>query len=120
MCVCVSHSIMSDSATPWNSPGKNTGVGSHSLLQGIFPTKGSNLGVLYCRQILYHLSYQGSPYISIHIRGNKIFFRKEEVTLQLNLYMFLESEPGAGHSGWSEFGVNKAKHVGSGTPGLLS
>ena len=34
--------------------------------------------------------------------------------------VFLESEPGAGHSGWSEFGVNKAKHVGSGTPGLLS
>lgn len=34
--------------------------------------------------------------------------------------VFLEGEPGVGHSGWSEFGVNKAKHVGSGTPGLLS
>ena len=40
----------------WNSPGKNTGVGCHSLLQGIFPTQGSNLGCLHCRQILYHLS----------------------------------------------------------------
>ena len=39
---------------PWNSPGKNTGVGSHSLLQGIFPTQGLNLGLLHCRQILYH------------------------------------------------------------------
>ena len=43
------------------SPGKNTGVGSHSLLQGISPTQGSNWGLLHCRQILYQLSYQGSP-----------------------------------------------------------
>ena len=41
----------------WNSPGKNTGVGCHSLLQGIFPTQGSNLGFLHCRHILYHLSH---------------------------------------------------------------
>ena len=45
----------------WNSPGQNTGVGSHSLLQGIFPAQGLNPGVLYCRQILYCLSHQGSP-----------------------------------------------------------
>ena len=44
---------------PWNSPGKNTGVGCHSFLQGIFPTQGSNLGLLHCRQILYLLSHQG-------------------------------------------------------------
>ena len=43
-----------------NSP-CNTGVGSHSLLQEIFPSKGSKPGVLHCRQILYHLSYHGSP-----------------------------------------------------------
>ena len=43
---------------PWDSPGKNTGVGCHALLQGIFPTQGSNLGLLHCRQILYHLSYR--------------------------------------------------------------
>ena len=47
---------------PWDSPGSNTGVGCHSLLQGIFPTQGPNLGLLHCRQI-YHLSNQGSPYI---------------------------------------------------------
>ena len=51
---------------PWNSPGKNTGVGSHFLLQGIFPTQGLNPGLLHCRQILfyfifYRLSHQGSP-----------------------------------------------------------
>ena len=43
----------------WNSTGKNTAVGSHSLLQGIFLTQESNLGLLHCRQILYRLSHQG-------------------------------------------------------------
>ena len=43
---------------PWDSPGKNTGVGCHSLLQGIFPTQGPNLGLLHCKQILYCLSHQ--------------------------------------------------------------
>ena len=47
--------------SPWNSPGQNTGVGSLSLLQGIFPTQGSNPGLPQCRQILYQLSHQGSP-----------------------------------------------------------
>ena len=49
--------------SPWNSPGWNTGVGNHSLLQGIFPTQGSNPGLPHCRQILYQLSHQGSPRI---------------------------------------------------------
>ena len=62
-------SVMSDSLQPmdyfasllcpWNSPGKNTGVGCHFLLQGNFLTQGSNPGLLHCRQILYHLSHQG-------------------------------------------------------------
>ena len=42
---------------PWNSPGRNIGVVYHFLLQGIFPTQGSNLGLLHCRQILYRLSH---------------------------------------------------------------
>ena len=49
--------------SPWNSPGQNTGVGSLSLLQGIFPTQGSNPGLLHCRWILYQLSHKGSPRI---------------------------------------------------------
>ena len=44
-------------------PGKNTGVGCHALLQRIFPTQGLNPGLLHCRQSLYHLSHQGSPWI---------------------------------------------------------
>ena len=46
---------------------KNTGVGSLSLFHGIFQTQESNQGLLHCRQILYQLSYQGSPYIHIYI-----------------------------------------------------
>ena len=47
----------------WDSPAKNTGVGCHALLQGIFPTQGLNPGLLHCRQILYQPSHQGSPRI---------------------------------------------------------
>ena len=59
-----SHSAVPDSLqphgrySPWNSPGQNTGVGSLSLLQGIFPTRGSNPGLLHCGQILYQLSHK--------------------------------------------------------------
>ena len=68
--MCVNCSVMSNSLQPhglqptrllysWNSPSRNTGVGYHLLLQRIFPTQGSNSVLLNCRQILYHLSYQG-------------------------------------------------------------
>ena len=62
-------SVVSDSLpphrlySPCSSPGQNTGVGSLSLLQGIFPMQGSNPGLPHCRQILYQLSHQGSPRI---------------------------------------------------------
>ena len=59
---------------PGISPGQNTGVGSHSLLQGIFPTQGSNLNLLHCRRILYCPSYQGSPNMSNNI------LRVEQIT----------------------------------------
>ena len=47
--------------SPWNFPGQKSGVGSLSLLQGIFPTQGSNRALLHRKRILYQLSYQGSP-----------------------------------------------------------
>ena len=67
--MCVSHSVVSDSLRlcglwparllcPWDFPSKNTGVGCHFLLQGIFLTQGSNLP--HCRLILYCLSHQGN------------------------------------------------------------
>ena len=58
-----SRSVVSDSLrprglySPWKSPGQNTGVGSLSLLQGIFSTQRLNPGLPHCRQILYQLSY---------------------------------------------------------------
>ena len=62
-------SVMSNSLqphelySPWNSPDENTGVGSLSLLQGIFPIQRLKPGLLHCRWILYHLSHKGSPRI---------------------------------------------------------
>ena len=59
-----SHSVVYNSLqphglyNPWNSPGQNTGVGSCSLLQRIFPTQGSNPGILHCRHTLYQLSHR--------------------------------------------------------------
>ena len=61
--------VMSDSLrphglySPWNFPGQDTEVGSLSLLRGIFPTRGSNPGLPYCRWILNCLSHQGIPII---------------------------------------------------------
>ena len=61
-----SRSVVSDSLrprglySPWHSPGQNTGVGSLSLLQGIFPTQGSNPGLPNCRQVFYQPSHKGS------------------------------------------------------------
>ena len=51
--------------SPWSSPGWNTGVGSLSLLQGIFPTQELNPGLLHCREILYQLMHKGSPLSSV-------------------------------------------------------
>ena len=55
-----------------DSPGKNTGVGCHSLLQGIFLTQGLNLGLLHCRYILHLVSHQ----------GKMISFKNEDVEAQ--------------------------------------
>jgi len=55
-----------------DSPGKNTGLGCHFLLQGIFPIQGSNPGLLHCRQILYLLSHQGNPVTKRHITQIKV------------------------------------------------
>ena len=57
---------------PWNSPGKNTGVGSHSLLQGIFLTQGFIPGLLHCRWLLHHLNHHGSPKCTLYINYSSI------------------------------------------------
>ena len=60
ICPSLSPGVCSNSC-PCDSPSKNTG----SLLQGIFPTHGSNSGLLHCRKILYCLSHPGSPSIGL-------------------------------------------------------
>ena len=73
-CAVLSRSVMSNSCDfmdcglpgtsgHGDSPGKNTGVGCHALLQEIFPTQGSKPVLLHCRKILYHLSHQRRPWI---------------------------------------------------------
>ena len=56
--IAIPRTLVHQVLCPWNSPGKNTGVGCHSLLQGIFPTQGLNPGLLHCRRILYHLHHR--------------------------------------------------------------
>ena len=79
----ISHSVVSDFLQPhglkptrllypWNSPGKNTGMGCHSLLQEIFPTQASNSGLPHCRQIVYSLSHQKTSVITC-----KLYFLQE-------------------------------------------
>ena len=76
---------------PWDCPGKNTGVGCHSLLHGIFQTQGSNLSLPHCRQILYHLSHQGHPCLPTRV-----------TTIQTSIVIVLHVY---------EFNVNKIIHT---------
>ena len=68
-----------------DSPGKNTAVGCHALLQGIFPIQGLNPGLPHCRQILYQLSHKGSPSLEgrlfIHME------RKKQSNCKANIYV---------------------------------
>ena len=64
---------------------KNTGVGSLSLLQGIFPTQESNRGILYCRWILYQLRYQGRHYRSRHNSENGPQGDGNKLTMELKI-----------------------------------
>ena len=57
-------SSLPGSSAHGDSPGKNTRVGCHGLLQGIFPTQGLNSGLLHYRWILYHLRHQGNRYLN--------------------------------------------------------
>ena len=81
------HKSESEMDCPWNSLGQDMGVGSLSLLQGIFPTQGSNPGLLHCRLILYQLCHKGSP-IREELLQNVIHWRKWQPT-----QVYLPQEP---------------------------
>ena len=75
--------------SPWNSLGQNTGVGSLSLLQGIFPAQESNWGLLHCRWILYQLSYQGSPFLRVSLCICSVLYMLSNF---FPIYHFISSE----------------------------
>ena len=124
-----SHSVMSDSLwphglySPWNSPGQNTGVGSLSFLQGIFPSKGSNPGLPHCRQILYQWATRGAQKRTCPTEpARKGSFQKEKVMLtkinpqdlltqtndQININSRQEEEELGGNlRGWVRFPKNR-------------
>ena len=70
--------------SPWNSPGQDNRVGVLALLQGIFPTQESNQGLMCCRQILYQLSYQGSPQGRCYIRQGR-----QVVSMRISCFIFV-------------------------------
>ena len=76
LCLSMDRSLPAPLSTEFSS--KNTGMGSHSLLQGIFLTQGSNPGLLHCRQILDHVNHQGSP------RINHIIALKKKILGRVN------------------------------------
>ena len=78
-------------------PGKNTRVGCHALLRRFFPTQESNPGLPYCRQILYHLSHQGSL---VMYGYESWIIKKAESTEKL-----MHSNCGAGEDSWESLGL---------------
>ena len=64
---------------PWNFSGKNTGMGSLSLIQGIFPTQGSNPGLLHCRWILYQLSHREAQLIRALLKERQTGKKKKKI-----------------------------------------
>ena len=88
----------------WASPGKNTGVGCHDLLQGIFLTQGSNPGLPHCRQFLYHLSHQSKcEYLrKVFAAGVGTTLRLSEANPQTSAWLrtvsALNRQPGKPHS----------------------
>ena len=85
--LCKPWTVASRASLSLDFTGKNTGVGSHSLLQGMFPTQGLNGGLLHCREILYRLSHQ--IYISIKLL---LLLKKKKWTR--DYVMFFPEPPG--------------------------
>ena len=87
---------------PWDFPGKSTGVGCCFLPQGIFPTQGSNPGLLHCRQTLYHLSHQGSPTTFIDPAKSyfSIFYSWTSCTFMSITNFFCQTSPSSKLEAW--------------------
>ena len=104
---------------PWNSLGKNTGLGCHPLLQGIFLAHGSNLHLLYLlhfKQIILLLRYQGSPLVSVHpsVKNTDFISLIDFSCTSVHCWgfksHFLETEQGKGSNTCMDY-VNKFMHL---------
>ena len=109
-CLVMSNSLQPHGLhSPWNSPGPNTGVGSLSLLHGIFLTQGSNPGLPHCRRILYQLSHKGSPRIlewvaySFSSRSSQ---PRNQIRLSFIASGFFTNWAVRGAQGYSKFSIN--------------
>ena len=97
--------------SPWNSPGQNTGVGSLSFLQGIFPTQGLNPGLPNCRWILYQLSHKGSPkawtedHFKVQDRGTSLMVQWLSLPMQVAWVQPL------GSANWIPCATTKSSHA---------
>ena len=72
---------------PWDFPGSSAGVDCHFLLQGIFPTRGSNPGLPHCRQTLYLLSHQGSPFPNSSHKKRGFFLMGSSASACMHAYV---------------------------------
>ena len=97
---------------PWNSPGRNTEVGSHSLLRGIFPTQGLNLGLLHCRQILYHLSHQRQAQITKPV-SLRYLPRWRILSMEETLFCLVSSYVFGCATGWRKWNALHTKGMAS-------
>jgi len=73
---------------PWDSPGKNTGVGCHALLQGIFPIQGSNPCLLHWQVDSLLLSHKGSS--AVHLKCTQFLFKDMYIILKRNIGSFMK------------------------------
>ena len=80
LCLCL---------TFWTSETQFTAVGSCSLLQGIFPNQESNPGLPHCRQMIYQLSYEGSPKSKITVPNRVVYIKPQVTKPRFNLMMVL-------------------------------
>ena len=109
---------------PWDFPGKNTGVGCHFLLQGIFPTKGLNLDLLHCRQTLCclsHWNYQTENLKQLcDVQGQEMDFSTQNTEYTLLLPFFWWGEGVCYWSIWTLKDWAMSTYTGKGGTSLLS
>ena len=95
---------------------QNTGVGCHFLLQGIFPTQGSNPGLQHCRQMLYCLSHQGSPVVKINVLKNHVLMGARDFEATIQVVLMVKNLPASAGDAGLIPGLERSLEGGNGNP----